>query len=153
MRETNQVTFEEGVRLLAQGRRTKGRGRTKYNAKKCCGFDGQVFDSKREADVYYNELLPQLQAGIIKVIRRQQRFDIIVNDNYIGYYRADFDIEYTDGRREVWDVKGFTKMKRSIRSADGKVKTQTITSAAYEMFLWKKKLVQALYGIEIKEIK
>jgi len=100
-------------------------------------INGIKFDSKKEAN-YYRQL--KLQKKAVRIDERvvniefQPRYDIIVNDKKIGFYKADFKVNYGDGRIEIVDVKGCK------------------TGSAYQLFKLKKKLVEALYDIEIIEI-
>ncbi len=101
-------------------------GKNKYGAKKT-EADGIMFDSKKEA-IRYLELKRMEVAGIINDLQLQPRFDIVVNDIFCGFYKADF--AYYDDRDDwiVEDVKG---MRTPV-------------------FNLKKKIVEALYGVEIK---
>jgi hypothetical protein len=91
---------------------------------------GTSFDSKKEA-ARYQELLLLERAHKIVDLELQPRFDLVVNDCKIGFYKADF--RYTDiktGSSVIEDVKG---MKTPV----------------YNL---KRKLVKALYGIDIVEV-
>lgn len=107
----------------------------KFNAKKTI-VDGITFDSKKEAR-YYMQLKMLLKAKNIKErvvkIELQPRFDIKVEGKQIAFYKADFRVTFADNRIEIIDVKGLKK------------------GCAYQMFRLKKKLVEALYNIEIIE--
>tara|TARA_R100000988_G_scaffold101245_2_gene73736 strand:+ start:877 stop:1251 length:375 start_codon:yes stop_codon:yes gene_type:complete len=102
----------------------------KYNAKKT-EFMGYKFDSKWEAE-RYGQLSSMVLGGVIKDLERQVKYDIIVNDQKICRYIADF--VYTlihENKKEekiVEDAKG-------VQTADFKLK---------------KKLMKAVFGIEIK---
>lgn len=85
--------------------------KNKYNAVKTT-TGGITFDSKAEAN-YYNELLMLKKAGIVKSIILQK--DFTLQEAYTKEngervrairYRADFEVQYTDGHTEVVDVKG-----------------------------------------------
>ena len=109
---------------------------TKYNNKKIT-VNGQVFDSKKEAN-RYQELLLLEKAGVIKNLSRQVKFVLIPSqrDEATGKvierecsYRADF--EYTeDGKTIVEDVKGFRTKE----------------------YIIKRKLLLWLYGTKIREV-
>ncbi len=107
----------------------------KFGAKKT-EVDGIVFDSKKEAN-YYSQLKLQKKAknkvDRVVSIELQPRFDIVINGQKIGFYKADFRVVYTYGRTEIIDVKGLKK------------------GSAYQLFRLKKKIVEALYNIEIIE--
>ena len=104
--------------------------RSKYNAKKTY-VDGIKFDSKAEAR-RYSELKLLLKAGEISHLELQPRYDLVVNDVKLGFYKADFRyVELASNEIIVEDVKG--------------VKTP--------IYNLKKKLMKAIYGIEILETK
>jgi len=99
---------------------------SKYRSVKTT-IDGIKFDSKKEAK-RYQELKILERVGEVKSLELQPRYDLIVNTVKIGFYKADF--RYIQDEKEVVeDVKG---MKTPI----------------YNL---KKKLVKAIYGIEIYE--
>lgn len=103
----------------------------KYNNKKTT-LDGITFDSKKEAK-RYSELLLLQRAREIELLRLQPEYELIVNGTKVGKYIADFAYVDTDGREVVEDVKGGNATK----------------TAVYRL---KKKLVKALYGIEVQEV-
>jgi len=124
-----------------KGRQVAQAKRSKYGAVKVT-VDGIVFDSKREAQRYH-ELKLMERAGEIAQLEVQPRFQLRVSANLtplgqimIGDYVADFryqtknHIDAIHWHTVVEDVKGF--------------KTP--------LYRWKKKHVEAQYGIEIKEI-
>lgn len=89
--------------------------------------DGIIFDSKREAKRYQE--LRQLQlARSISDLRLKVKYELIVNGQKIGSYTSDFEYE-EGGKHIVEDCKGY-------RHRD---------------FIWRKKLMLALYGISIRE--
>jgi len=98
----------------------------KYGAKKTV-VDGITFDSKREA-ARYKQLRVMERAGHIHDLRLQVSLPLNVNDVKLGKYIADF-VYTEDGCEIVEDVKG-------------------VRTAVYRL---KKKLVRALYGVEIRE--
>ena len=98
----------------------------KYHAKKT-EVDGIVFDSRKEAN-RYSELRLTEKAGVITKLKLQPKFVCMVNDKKICTYRADF--KYLEnGKLVVEDTKGFR-------------------TPVYRL---KKKLVEALFNIEIVE--
>jgi hypothetical protein len=101
---------------------------SKYNAIKT-EYAGEVYDSKKEAG-RAQELDFLLKGNVITGWERQPVFECVVNKKKICTYRADFKVTYPKGYFEIEDVKGFK-------------------TPVYRL---KKKLVEALYGIEIKEI-
>ena len=100
--------------------------RSKYNAKKCV-IDGIKFDSLKEGRRYQQLKLLE-KAGEIENLELQPKYDLMVNSKRVGFYKADF--RYIEnGELVVEDVKG---MKTPI----------------YNL---KKKMVKAIYNIDIKE--
>ena len=100
--------------------------RTKYGAVKTV-IDGIKFDSKKEAKRYQDLRLLE-RSGEIESLELQPRYDLIVNGVNIGFYKADF--RYWRGCKQIIeDVKG-------------------MRTATYQL---KKKLIAAIYGIEILE--
>lgn len=104
-----------------------GKPRSKYHAQKET-VHGWMFHSRREAQ-RYRELLLLGQAGELRDLELQPRFPLIVNGVKVGSYIADF--RYQDRTRGdvIEDSKGF--------------RTQT--------YVLKRKLVEALYGIAVRE--
>lgn len=104
---------------------------SKYHAKKT-EVDGVVFDSKKEAQRFQELKLCMHAKGDDRVVdfELQPRFECVVNDKKICTYIADFKVMYADGRVEYEDVKG---MKTPV-------------------YRLKKKLVEALFPVEIKEV-
>ena len=103
--------------------------RHKYNATRTFAH-GHWFQSKKEAK-RYSELLLLEKAGEVADIQLQPEYKLYVNGILIGTYKADF--KYFELACEDWiteDVKG----KRT------------------ELYRWKKKHVEAQYGIKIVEI-
>lgn len=109
---------------------------TKYNNKKVT-VNGQVFDSKKEAN-RYKELLLLEKAGAIKDLRMQVKFTLIPaqRDEATGKvverecsYKADF-VYSEDDKTVVEDVKGFRTKEYVIKR---------------KLMLWR-------YGIRIREV-
>lgn len=71
-------------------------------------YNGVVFHSKSEADFARSlDLLMHAQGkDRVESWERQIRFPIVVNDERICDYICDFLIRYTDGRKELVEVKG-----------------------------------------------
>tara|TARA_R100001510_G_scaffold31332_1_gene27963 strand:+ start:333 stop:680 length:348 start_codon:yes stop_codon:yes gene_type:complete len=105
------------------------RRKNKYGAKKTT-VDGITFDSKWEAQ-RWGELKAMERGGYVKDLERQVKYEIIVNDQKICRYVADFRYKKVDddGTEEavVEDAKGF-------ETPDFKLK---------------KKLMKAVHGIEL----
>lgn len=96
-------------------------------------FLNRTYDSKIEMQ-YAKHLLRMVGLKQIKYFNEQVAFQIEFNGVEICRYVCDFVVYYGDGKIEYVDVKG---MK---------------TGSAYQIFKLKKKLVEAQYGIKIKEI-
>lgn len=92
-------------------------------------YNGYVFDSKKEA-ARAQELDLLIKAKEVVSVVYQPKFDCVVNGKKICTYKADFKVMYKDGHEEIEDVKGFK-------------------TPVYKL---KKKLVGALFNVEIKEI-
>lgn len=114
--------------------------KNKYKAKKVV-CDGITFDSKKEANRYY-ELKLLERAGEIKDLELQKEY-ILVPAQYINgkcveravKYKADF--VYTEnGETVVEDVKGY----------------RDPASAGYAKFVIKRKLMLYIHGIRVKEV-
>ncbi|MGZ2484312.1 hypothetical protein ACVITL_002835 [Rhizobium pisi] len=123
---TEVLTREQYLEAVSKPKR-----RNKFGAKKTM-FEGILFDSKREADVYRDLKLLE-RAGRISGFERQRKFELIVNGAIIGTYRADFAFvdHDQDGRLRVVDVKGV--VTRDFR------RVQKIIKAAYniDVEVWK----------------
>jgi hypothetical protein len=94
--------------------------------------DGVVFHSQAEADRYAQLVLLQI-GGAITDLELQPAFPIIVNERRIAVYTADF--AYTEVESGNWiieDVKG---------------------GQTTPVFRLKKKLVEALYDVKIREVR
>jgi len=104
--------------------------RNKYNARKTV-VDGVTFDSAKESR-RYSELKLLEKAGVIHSLTLQPRFDLIVNGTKCGFYKADF--KYVENSREVVE---------DVKSP---------MTAKLPVYRLKKKLVKAIYGIDIVEI-
>jgi len=105
-------------------------GKSKYNNQRVVA-DGYTFDSKAEYEYYLGTLKPLLQAGAISELLVHPRYKLVVNNQLICTYEADFSFfDEGEKRVRVQDVKG--------------VRT--------DVFKLKQKLVKACLGIEIEEI-
>ncbi len=117
--------------------------RHKYGAKKTV-VDGISFASAKEARRYGQLRLLQ-QAGLIRDLELQPRYDVVVNRCRICYYKADF--RYFDcekGVQVVEDVKAMPETAAGVKAYKA--------TAAWRMYRLKKKLVEALYPIVITEV-
>jgi hypothetical protein len=118
---------------LVKKQETKGK---KFGNKKVV-VDGITFDSTKES-IHYGKLKLLKKAGEIEDFFCQVKFSIDVNKKHIANYFLDFEVWHLDGTKEYIDVKGFdTKRKKYITT---------------DVFQIKKKLVEAIYGITIKNL-
>jgi hypothetical protein len=117
------ISEKEFAQLTGQPAR-----RSKYNNTIVNTEDGK-FDSKREY-ARWCELKIMQRAGLITDLRRQVPYDLRVNGLLVCRYVADFVYE-ENGETVVVDVKG-------IRT---------------DVFVLKRKLMKAVYNIEIQEVK
>lgn len=90
-------------------------------------IDGITFDSKAEAR-RYQELKLLEKAGEINTLKLQPIFPLVVNNQSVGTYIADFSYTNRDGSLVVEDVKG-------VRTA---------------VFNLKARLMKAIHNIEVK---
>lgn len=102
----------------------------KFRAQRC-EIDGFKFHSKIEGRrfVYLRSLR---DGGVISDLELQPAFILVVNGTKIGKYLADFAYNL-DGQRVYEDVK-------------------SPATQALRLYRLKRKLVKALYGVEIREI-
>lgn len=95
-------------------------------------YEGIWFDSKKEAD-RYRDLRLMERAGYIRNIELQPRYNLVVNGQNCGFYKGDFRYEVTETGKSVTED----------------VKSPATKTPVYRL---KKKLVKALYGVEIVEV-
>ncbi len=101
---------------------------SKYHARRA-EANGEQFDSGAECS-RYQMLLLQERGGDIRNLKRQPRFDLIVNGVNVGYYKADYEYDLVaTGAHIVEDCKG-------------------VRTPVYRL---KRKLMKALYNIDILE--
>lgn len=91
---------------------------SKYKSKRV-EYDGIMFDSKAEAE-YYMMLMELKDKGEIKSVICHPKYELIpkFRKNMAIKYISDFEIEYSDGKVLVVDVKGMAtetaKIKRKM---------------------------------------
>jgi len=103
------------------------KSKSKYGNKRTF-YNGRWYDSQKES-LRAVELDMLLKSGVVKKWTPQVRYDFTHNGVKICTYVLDFKIEYSCGKIEYEDVKGFK-------------------TAIYKL---KKKMMKAFYQIEIKE--
>jgi len=104
--------------------------RSKYRSQPVIDPEAGRFDSKAEHRRYHILKLME-RAGEIRNLERSPRFDLIVNGIKCGFYKADF-AYFKDQKRVIEDVK-----------------SEPTKTPVYRL---KKKIVEALYGVEIVEV-
>lgn len=104
--------------------------KAKYRNQPIIDPDAGRFDSKAEHRRYHILKLME-KAKEIRNLERSPRFDLIVNGIKCGFYKADF--AYFKGELRVVED----------------VKSEPTKTAVYRL---KKKIVEALYGVEIVEV-
>lgn len=113
----------------------RGRARSKYRAEPTT-VDGIRFASKKEAR-RYTELKMLEKAGKIRSLQLQPNFPLFVGDWCLGEYRADFRYE-----RFCWPGK----------SRECETIIEDVKGFRTTLYRWKKKHVEAQYGITIREL-
>ena len=113
--------------FLHQPRR--GRARITVSPKEDRTYQGVVFASKAEMH-RYQELRRMEQAGVIHNLERQVRYPLVVNGVKVCTYVADHRYE-EGGETVIEDCKG----------------------CVTQVYVIKRKLMAAVHGIEIREVK
>lgn len=100
-------------------------------------FDGVTFASKKEAR-RYQELKLLERAGEITGLELQPKWPLVVNGVGIAKYHGDFAYRDNKHRMEI----------------NGKLIVEDVKSTATKtpVYKLKKKLMKAIYGIDIKEV-
>ncbi len=114
--------------LMIAGIRTS-RSKSKYRNKRTANGDGTFSDSKKEARIDADMMSLKKNRDVVRV-ERKERFPIVLNGIKICVYEADWTVYYKNGTKEVFDAKG-------------------VLTPVYKL---KKKLMRALFNIEIKEL-
>lgn len=104
---------------------------SKYRAIPTETADGQKFRSKLEA-TFYNRVKLLKQQGEIVEFSREVPFELVVNGFHVCTYVCDFVLKWKDGTVQHIDCK-----------------SQPTITPVYRL---KKKLMEAVYGIILKEI-
>jgi hypothetical protein len=97
--------------------------------------DGIRFDSKKEAG-RYRQLLLLEGHGDVRGIRLQVPYELRVAGKLICKYKADFEFEERQ-------ASGWVKITEDVKGQKD--------SAAYRVFRLKAKLMEALFGIVVRE--
>tara|TARA_R100001015_G_C4577435_1_gene134486 strand:+ start:506 stop:859 length:354 start_codon:yes stop_codon:yes gene_type:complete len=101
----------------------------KFGARKT-KFMGYTFDSMWEAE-RWGELSAMQRAGVVKDLERQVRYNLVINDQKICAYVADF-------QYKLIDENGFEK--EIVEDAKG------VETAEFKL---KKKMMKAILGIDV----
>jgi hypothetical protein len=109
----------------------------KYGNKKVIA-DGITFDSRKEWS-RYTELQLALKSGLIKRLEIHPRFELVVNGIKVCNFVADF---------SYFEVFPSDSLNEVILTVED-VKSRPTMTPVYRL---KKKLLRALWGIEVKEI-
>jgi hypothetical protein len=97
-------------------------------------YNGRNYASTKEANTAMQlDMLKKSQ--IVEEWTPQVRFDLVVNDILVGVYVLDFLVVFSGGRIEHWDCKG----------------NPDKSAVPYKLFDIKRKLMKAIYGIEVIE--
>lgn len=123
---------ESGWNLVATSVETPRKNKYGAKAEK---YDGHTFASQKEKR-RYQELVILQHAGEISDLEVHPKYQFVVNDIPVSSFRPDFQYRDSDGAIVVEDVK----------SHHGK------GSTAGEAYTIRKKLLRAIYGLEVKEI-
>lgn len=119
MDKTTKTYSADEWRRLLEADNQRGKRGAKYGNKRV-KINGINYDSKGEAD-YEKTVLDPLRAKGELTYKRQVTFPFVVNGIKVCSYRADWVVTWKDGRREVWDFKGFEtsefKIKRKLMLA------------------------------------
>jgi len=121
-----------GARIMP-ARKTKEKRKSKFNA---IGerYDGHYFQSKAEL-LRYQQLTAMMAQGMIIDLELQPNYAVVINNQKICSYRADF-------RYKVIDELG-----RTLR-----ICIEDVKGWKTDVYIIKKKLVEALYGITLCEV-
>ena len=101
--------------------------------------DGIKFDSRKEA-ARYSELKLLEKAGEISILELQPAFSVEVSGKKICTYKADF---------SYFDIANSVKRGYTERVVEDVKSPATRKNPTYRL---KKNLVEAIYGIEIREV-
>jgi hypothetical protein len=119
-------------KVVNKDEKTRDTKKPKYFNEKV-QFEGQEFDSKKEFRRWC-ELRTKMKKGHILMLERQVRYRFEVNGENLGFY--DLDLKY-------WDVKTQAFVHEDVKSK---------ATRKLQVYRKKKKLMKALYQIEIIEV-
>lgn len=92
--------------------------------------DGHLFDSKAEAK-RYQDLKNLQRAGHIEALELQPKFPLLIKGAKVGEYRGDF---------------------RYLDKATGEVVVEDVKGVRTPLYKFKRKIVEVLYGIVVREV-
>jgi hypothetical protein len=122
MNDKNRVSGTDAALIMAG----IGKKKSKYGSIRTPNGDGTFSDSRKEARLDA-EFMAMQKSGV-QVIRKE-RFKFVINGVHICTYEADWTV-YRNGRREVFDAKGYKTREYKIKKA----------------------LMKALFNIDIQEV-
>lgn len=105
------LRYRAQAELQIAKRKKPPAGQTLAEAARAAGRLGKAFGSRGEYDFYIREIVPGIQAGLIRRATPQVRFDLLPAKEFCGlklpaaHYTCDYMIEYTDGTVEVVEIK------------------------------------------------
>lgn len=111
-------------------------------------FDGILFDSGHEAEIYKSTLKPLERQGSITQLQCHPQFTFIVNGVRIASMKPDFSFVDSSGvlgekgKHRIWDAKGFKKSKKT-----GKLLPRLNRESGL-----KKKLMLACFGLDVEYV-
>ena len=114
---------------LIQGAANSSKSRNKYNAKKVNDPVHGVFDSQGEYG-HFKKLVTLEMAGLLTDLKRQVRYELVVNGVKVGVYTADFVYVDQEGKTVVEDFKGAYRLPPDVPL--------------------RMKLMKALHGIDVQ---
>lgn len=123
----------------------------KYRNKKYTASDGQVFDSRKEYNRYF-ELKMLEHAGQITDLKRQVKF-VLIPSQY-----AESDEVYTKGPRKGQKKQGPLLEKECAYYADftykvnGKLVVEDTKGMITKDYILKRKMMLHFYGVRIREV-
>lgn len=97
------ITAKEYNKLYGSNFKQPKEKKPKFGNKKI-DINNEIFDSKFEAQIYYDLLLKQ-KSGSIKSIDKQWKMPLVVGGSKIGLYKCDFRVIYKDGVIEYLEAK------------------------------------------------
>lgn len=125
----------------------------KFNAKKIQTADGEIHDSRKEAN-RWEELLLLQKAGEISDLRRQVKYQLLA-PQYEEVERFGKKGQALKPSRRLLE-RGVDYIADFVYKKDGEVVVEDIKgykrSRAYDVFVIKRKLMLMIHGIKVQEV-